>query len=83
MLSYKKSLKVDDAPPTLSDKTLQQQQKLAISVDVLDSAKQLLLSKMRSEKAEREAAELKESIAQMSDRMLVMEELLLQIAQRK
>ena len=38
------------------------------------------ISRMRAEKAEQEAAEVKETLQRMGDRMLVMEELLLQIA---
>ena len=35
---------------------------------------------MRAQKAEQEAAEVKDTLQRMGDRMLVMEELLLQIA---
>ena len=35
---------------------------------------------MRAQKAEEEAAEMKDTLQRMGDRMLVMEELLLQIA---
>ena len=44
LLSYKKSLKVDDEAKS-SEKGSGQQQKLGISLDVLDSAKALLVER--------------------------------------
>ena len=82
LLSYKKSLKIDDNPPTSSHQQ-GKEQKLAISNEVLDSAKELLLEKMRAGKAEKEQQDLKETLNAMGERMLVMEELLLTMASRK
>lgn len=82
LLSYKKSMQVDDNPahPTA---IAEKEQKLAISMEVLDSAKDLLLEKMRAEKAEREAQSLKEALNVMGERMLMMEELLLTMVSKK
>ena len=45
LLSYKKSLKVDDEVKSSEKGNGQQQQKLGISLDVLDSAKALLVER--------------------------------------
>ena len=78
VLSYKKSLKVEDGDGGYAAKA----QKLAISNEVLDATKELILARMRAEKEEEEKSELRRELSAMSERMLIMEELLLQLARK-
>ena len=75
LLSYKRSLKVDDGD---DDGESRQRQKLAISNDVLDAAKELLIAKM---KAQSEEEDRRQQAEQVSERLLALEEQQLQIVQ--
>ena len=76
-LNYKKSMKVDDDQSANGAKN---RQKLAISLDVLDYAKKIILDQKKSE---REALEANQKSEEINNRLLVIEEMLLRLLNDK
>ena len=55
---------------------------MAISTDVLDAAKTLLLERMRSEEEAEEQNRVTERLARLEERQMVMEEMMLQLLEQ-